>query len=138
MNYSPIIAPLVFLIIWKQVAWLTGFPALYRAIMARARDQLTRDQMETRLKEQLPWNAQEHPIEFDLVCTALAFMGSGGGVDAWLAWAFVGCWTMQSLSEVSWKNKLGWRIRMIGNLCVYALALHAGVQITRDMLAAYG
>jgi len=134
MNYSPILAPVLALVIWEQVAWFTGVPILYRAIMADP--PLTRVEMLTQV-DRLPWNTKVKPLEFYLVCIVLALMGSGRGFACWLAWAFATCWAMQGLSEPASKSKFTRAIKLVATLLVYALILPAAIQITRDLLAAY-
>ena len=82
MNYSPILAPVLALVIWEQVAWFTGVPILYRAIMADP--PLTRVEMLTQV-DRLPWNTKVKPLEFYLVCRRRARRGSTSGTGVHLA-----------------------------------------------------
>jgi hypothetical protein len=134
MHYSPIIAPVLALILWKQVAWFTGIPAVVQAV--NARPPLTTEQWQTHLAERLPWNARVEPFDFYLVCIALALMNAGRGLDCWLAWAFATCWVTQNLTPS--KSKFNFRTRILSAFPLYALTLHTAFQITRDLLSTYG
>ena len=132
MNYSPILAPVVALIIWKQVSWLTAVPRLSRAINERPR--VAREERPIQIGKS-KWSANVEPLDLYLVCMVLALMNAGRGFDCWVAWACATCWVMQGLTDSPGKGIL---MRALAGLCAYVLVFHAGIQITRDLLAAYG
>lgn len=72
----------------------------------------------------------EQPTIFYAVCFALALLGAGDGVNAWIAWAYVGLRVLHSLVQASF-NKVAVRFSLfvLSTLALAALALHAGLTI---------
>ena len=134
MHDSPILAPVVALLIWKQMAWLTGIPILSRVI--NARPPLTREEIHAHT-DRLPWNAKQEPLDFYLVCIVMALTDAARAADCWLAWIFAVCWMTQTLSGPVTKSKVTFGARLLASLPLIALTLHAGFQISHDLLAAY-
>jgi hypothetical protein len=68
----------------------------------------------------------EAPTVFYAVALALAFMGAGNGLNATIAWAYVGLRIAHSLFQVL-VNRVVVRfaIFMLSSLCLVALCLHA-------------
>jgi hypothetical protein len=68
----------------------------------------------------------EQPTAFYAVALALAIMGMGDGLNAWLAWAYVLIRIVHSLVQAT-TNIVGIRFMLfvLSSLCLVALALHA-------------
>ena len=68
----------------------------------------------------------EQPTAFYAVALALAIMGMGDGLNAWLAWAYVLIRIVHSLVQAT-TNIVGIRFMLflLSSLCLLALAVHA-------------
>jgi len=95
---SPIIAPVIALVLWTHVVWLwmyaTRIPAIRSARMVLDPNAPRGEQMAT-LPASVRWKADnynhlmEQPTIFYAVALSLAFLGQGDGTNASLAWAYV-------------------------------------------------
>ena len=95
---SPIIAPVIALVLWTHVVWLwmyaTRIPAIRSARMVLDPNAPRGEQMAT-LPPSVRWKADnynhlmEQPTIFYAVALSLAFLGQGDGTNASLAWAYV-------------------------------------------------
>jgi hypothetical protein len=76
----------------------------------------------------------EQPTIFYAVCFALALLGAGDGVNAWIAWAYVGLRVLHSLVQASF-NKVAVRFSLfvLSTLALAALTLHAGLTILHQV-----
>jgi hypothetical protein len=128
MNYSPILAPVVILIIWRQVLWLAGFATLLRTI--------TDDEF-AKAWDMQPWKSVNHPVEFYALCTVTAMVGSGRGLDVWLAWIFALSWISNFLSK-NWDSPLASGFVFSCWISFGLLAFHVFGQITYGLLMASG
>ena len=65
---------------------------------------------------------------------ALALLGAGDGVYAWIAWAYVGLRVLHSLVQASF-NKVAVRFSLfvLSTLALAALTLHAGLTILHQV-----
>src|SRR3546814_16998438 len=68
----------------------------------------------------------EQPTVFDAVAIARAAGGMGGGLNAQIAWAYVGLRIVHSLIQVT-VNRVMWRFAVfaLASLALFALCLHA-------------
>ena len=68
----------------------------------------------------------EQPTVFYAVALALAVGGMGGGLNAQIAWAYVGLRIIHSLIQVT-VNRVLWRFAVfaLASLALLALSLHA-------------
>ena len=95
---SPIFKPVVALLAWTVVMWLwmyaTRIPAMQKAKVNFDRDTYTKDEL-AKLPLRVQWKADnynhlmEQPTVFYAVAIVLAIAGQGGGINFWLAWAYV-------------------------------------------------
>ncbi|MBU1326123.1 MAG: MAPEG family protein [Alphaproteobacteria bacterium] len=134
-----ILAPVMALVLWSLVMWawlyVTRIPA-----MRKARIRLDPDVPTGTLTQALPprvrWKADnynhlmEQPTIFYATALALAVAGSGGGLNLWLAWAYVGLRIAHSLVQALVNLiVLRWALFMAATLVLVALALRAALRV---------
>src|ERR1700731_4068879 len=96
--HSPILAPLIALVLWSFVMWAwlyaTRIPAIVRLkIVYDPRRPVS--EFQEKVPAQVRWKADnynplmEQPTLFYAVALTLALVGAGGGLNAGLAWAYV-------------------------------------------------
>ncbi|MDF8333924.1 MAPEG family protein [Novosphingobium cyanobacteriorum] len=136
-----ILKPVVALAAWTMVMWVwmyaTRIPAMSAAKLDP--DSLARDPSKT-LDDLLPasvqWKAHnynhlhEAPTVFYAVAIVLAMIGQGDGVNAMIAWAYVGLRVVHSLVQAT-VNKVMVRFMVfsLSSLALIALVLHAALAI---------
>ena len=110
---SPIIAPVVALAAWTHIMWFwmyaTRIPAIFAAKM-KLDPNVPKGQLMATLPPRVRWKADnynhlfEQPTVFYAVALSLAVIGHGGGVNATLAWVYVGLRVAHSLLQALWNN----------------------------------
>ena len=105
---SPILAPVVALVVLSMVMWLwmyvTRIPAMLKANMKPDPYAPRGEQMNT-LPANVRWKADnynhlmEQPTVFYAVAFALALLGQGDGINLTLAWIYVGIRVVHSLVQ---------------------------------------
>ncbi|WP_277983510.1 MAPEG family protein [Sphingomonas faeni] len=139
--HSDILRPMVVLIAWTLVmlAWTlaTRLPAMKAAgvdmgklIGTKASD------ADRSLPPQVQWKAHNHnhlmeqPTLFYAVCTVLAVSGTGNGINAWIAWAYVGLRIVHSVVQAT-SNRVRDRFVffMLSSVMLLALTLHAALAV---------
>jgi hypothetical protein len=88
------------------------------------------------LPPQAQWKAHnynhlfEQPTCFYAVSFVIAFTGTGDGINAWIAWAYVALRIAHSLWQAT-INKVSIRFTlfMLATLCLIALTLHAAMAV---------
>jgi hypothetical protein len=136
-----ILQPLVALMAWTMVMWLwmylTRIPAMSRAKIdpdAMARD--PEASLDRTLPAQVQWKAHnynhlhEAPTVFYAVGLVLAIIGQGDGMNALLAWIYVGLRVIHSLVQAT-ANKVMVRFVLfaLSSLVLIALILHAAMAV---------
>ena len=139
---TPILQPVVVLLAWTMVMWLwmyaTRLPAMSKARVDAA--SLGRGNTARTLDEALPpqvqWKAHnynhlhEAPTVFYAVALLLALIGQGDGLNAAIAWGYVGLRIAHSLVQATMNIVL---IRFVlfalSSLALIALVLHAGMAV---------
>lgn len=136
-----ILQPLVALMVWTMVMWLwmyvTRIPAMSRAKVDP--DALARDpdaSLDRLLPAQVQWKAHnynhlhEAPTVFYAVGLLLAIIGQGDGMNALLAWIYVGLRVIHSLVQAT-ANKVMVRFVLfaLSSLVLIALILHAAMAV---------
>jgi hypothetical protein len=144
MHYSPILAPVVALAAWSLVMllWLyaTRIPALKRngiSIVGRRGDRP--GNLDGLVEDEVQWkshnfsNLMEQPTIFYAIALSLALMDMGGGINLWLAWAYVGLRIVHSLIHAT-VNIILYRFALfsLASLCLLGLTVHAGFRILHD------
>lgn len=137
METNAILGPVATLALWSMVIWLwmyvTRIPAMKRAeIDAKTMVGGTGKGLDDLLPAEVQWKAHnynhlmEQPTVFYAVALALAIGGMGGGLNAQLAWAYVGLRILHSLIQVT-VNRVMWRFGVfaLASLALLALCVHA-------------
>ncbi|MCW3835571.1 MAPEG family protein [Sphingomonas canadensis] len=117
--HSPILAPVVALVVWSLVMllWLLAvrLPALKKAGIDIGKARGGRPGLlDTVLDEKDQWPAHnyihlmEQPTLFYAIAITLAVLGQGGGYSLWLAWAYVGLRVLHSIVQATF-NKISIR-----------------------------
>ncbi len=135
--YSPILAPVVALVAWTLVMmiWMvvTRFAAMRRkGISLKGRVGSRSGSLEGVIEDEVNWKSHnhthlhEHPTLFYAVALALALMDFGGGINLWLAWAYVGLRIAHSLVQAT-VNIVLYRFLLwiLSALCLIGLTVHA-------------
>ena len=139
--HAEILRPVVVLIGWSLVmlAWViaTRLPAmraagvdLARLVGSKASD------ADAALPPHIQWKAHnynhlmEQPTLFYAVCGVIALTGTGNGVNAWIAWAYVALRIAHSLVQTT-VNRVQPRFMLFlaSTLMLAALTLHAALAV---------
>jgi len=135
LEHSPILAPVIALVVWSHIMWgwmyLTRIPAIRRARMRLDPFAPRGEQMST-LPAEVRWKADnynhlmEQPTLFYAVALVLALVGQGDGSNLTLAWAYVGLRVVHSLVQ-SLINKIEIRFTLffLSSLLLMALTVSA-------------
>jgi hypothetical protein len=144
---AAILKPVIALAAWSTIMWIWLYAARLPA-MSRARIDGTkmvgstgkslRDDMVAAGEERASWVADnynhlmEQPTVFYATAIALALIGQGNGLNATIAWAYVGLRVAHSLVQVL-SNRVMYRFAlfMLSAIALAVLVLHAA-------LAAFG
>lgn len=147
MSYSPILAPVVALVAWTLVMqiWLyvARFPAMKRAgISLKGRVGGRGAQLDGVIDDQAQWKAHnynhllEQPTLFYAIALSLALMQFGGGINLWLAWAYVILRIAHSLVQATVNIvRIRFLFFSLASLCLLGLTVHAGARVLHDCLA---
>lgn len=138
---SEILKPVVVLIAWTLVmlVWMlvTRLPAMKasgvdmsKLVGTKAAD------ADGRLPPKVQWIAHNHnhlmeqPTLFYAVCGVIALTGTGNGVNAWIAWAYVALRIAHSVWQAT-VNKVSIRFLLFlgASLALIALTLHAAIAV---------
>ena len=139
--HGEILRPMVALIAWTLVmlGWTlaTRLPAMKAAgVDLRTLVGTKASDADRSLPPQAQWKAHnynhlmEQPTLFYAVCAVLALSGTGDGVNAWIAWAYVGLRIVHSLVQAT-SNRVRDRfiVFMLSSLALVALTLHAALAV---------
>lgn len=138
MIQADILKPLAVLAMWTMVMWVwmyaTRIPAinkLPKPTEPGADQGWTGAMLEALLPREVQWKAHnynhlhEAPTVFYAVALALALIGGGDGMNAKIAWAYVGLRIVHSIFQAT-VNKVAPRFILftLSSLCLIALCLH--------------
>ena len=139
--HAEILKPVVVLGAWTMIIWVwlyaTRLPAMSRAKldgtkMVGTTGRSLRDQLVAAGEEKVSWVADnynhllEQPTLFYATALALAFMGAGDGLNATIAWVYVGLRVLHSIVQITINRVLvRFAIFMLSSLALAALVLHA-------------
>lgn len=139
--HSAILAPVVALVAWSLVmlVWMMAIrlPALKKAGIDISKVRGGRPGiLDTMLDERDQWPAHnyihlmEQPTLFYAIALTLALLGWGDGMNAWIAWAYVGLRIAHSIVQAT-VNKVSVRfpLFLLSTLALVALTLHAGIAL---------
>jgi len=136
-----ILKPVVVLIAWTLVMWVwmiaVRMPALRKAGIDVTK--LTGGKG-TDADHVLPAKAQwpshnynhlmEQPTIFYAVALTIALTGTGNGINACIAWAYVGLRILHSIVQASWNRVMvRFLLFVLSTLCLMALTLHAAIAV---------
>jgi hypothetical protein len=136
---SPILAPVVALVLWSFVMWAwlyaTRLPAMFRLKIAYD-PRRPNSEFIDKIPPEARWKADnynhlmEQPTLFYAVALTLAFVGQGGGLNAGLAWAYVALRVVHSLIQAL-INKVEARfaVFMLASLVLLAMTVHAAMAV---------
>jgi hypothetical protein len=141
MIKSEILHPVVALAMWTMIMWVwlyaTRLPAMSRAKidgikMVGTTGKGLREQLIEAGEEKASWVADnynhlhEAPTVFYAVALVIAMIGQGDGLNATIAWGYVGLRVAHSLAQVI-GNRVAIRFLLfaLSSLALFALVLHA-------------
>jgi hypothetical protein len=137
--HSQILAPVVALVAWSLVmlVWMMAvrMPALRKAGIDLSRARGGRPGiLDGMVEERAQWPAHnyihlmEQPTLFYAICFALALLGAGDGINAWIAWGYVALRVLHSLVQATF-NKVAVRFSLfvLSTVALVALTLHAAI-----------
>jgi len=134
---SPILAPLMALVLWSFVMWAwlyaTRIPAIVKNKIVLD-PQRPSEEFHAQLPARVRWKADnynhlmEQPTLFYAVALTLALIGEGMGLNAALAWLYVGLRVVHSLVQAMVNvTMLRFAIFMVASVVLMVLALRAAV-----------
>lgn len=148
MEYSPILVPLVALVVWSLLIMLwmaaTRLPAMKKAgIDLRTLRGGRGQNLEGVVPDKVQWvshnysHLMEQPTLFYAIALTLALMGMGDGLNYWLAWAYVGLRILHSLIQAT-VNIVRYRflLFLLSSLALIGLTVQAAARIVQDCLGA--
>jgi hypothetical protein len=135
--HSPILAPLIALVLWSFVMWAwlyaTRIPAIVKLKIVHD-PQRPNEEFHARLPARVRWKADnynhlmEQPTLFYAVALTLALIGEGTGLNAGLAWLYVTLRIVHSLVQATMNIVvLRFAIFMIASLVLLAMAVRAAL-----------
>jgi hypothetical protein len=143
--HSSILQPVVALAAWTMIIWLwmyvTRIPAMNRAgidgvNMVGSTGRSLRDELVAKGEQKASWVADnynhlhEAPTVFYAVAIVLAIIGQGEGLNATLAWAYVGLRIAHSLLQIlSNRVVIRFALFVFSSLVLVALVLHAAMAV---------
>ena len=136
---SQILQPVVVLMAWTMIMWLwmyaTRIPAMSKAKI-QPDDARKTGTLDERLPEQVQWKAHnynhlhEQPTVFNAVALLLALIGWGDGMNALIAWIYVGLRITHSLVQAT-ANVVMVRFVLfaLSSIALIALIFHAAIAV---------
>jgi hypothetical protein len=137
--HSPILAPLLALVLWSFVMWAwlyaTRIPAIVKLKIVHD-PQRPSEEFHARLPAPVRWKADnynhlmEQPTLFYAVTLTLAFVGAGTGLNAGLAWLYVALRIVHSLVQATVNIVvLRFAIFMAASVVLLVMAVRAAVVV---------
>jgi hypothetical protein len=136
---SPILQPVVALVLWSLVMWVwlyaTRIPAVQKAQVPMDPGMTSAD-LAAALPASVRWKADnynhlmEQPTIFYATALALAVAGQGAGLNAQLAWGYVGLRVVHSLVQATTNIiMVRFALFMIASLVLVTLAIRAALGV---------
>ncbi|MGE3333931.1 MAG: MAPEG family protein [Rhodospirillaceae bacterium] len=136
---SPILAPVIALVLWSFVMWAwlyaTRIPAILKNKIPMS-PTMTKSELNAQLPASVRWKADnynhlmEQPTLFYAVVLTLALAGAGDGINLHLAWAYVAIRVVHSLVQSTTNViKVRFFIFMAGSLALLALSMRAALVV---------
>jgi len=138
-NASPMLAPVVALVIWSAIIWAwmyaTRIPAIIKARMVLEPTAPRGEQM-AQLPPKVRWKADnynhlmEQPTLFYAIAISLAVLGDQSTASVALAWAYVGLRVVHSLVQVTWNNiQTRFALFFVSSLLLFGLVYQAALRV---------
>ena len=141
MHHPEILAPIVALVAWSLIMmiWMywVRFPAMARkGISLKGRVGSKGGDLDGVVEPNVQWKAHnynhlmEQPTLFYAIALTLALIGAGGGLNLWIAWAYVAFRIAHSLVQAT-VNVVFYRFLLFigGSLCLLGLTTHAALRL---------
>ncbi len=136
---SPILVPLITLVLWSFVMWAwlyaTRIPAISRNRIVLDPNR-PNEEFHAQLPAQVRWkadnynNLMEQPTLFYAVALTLALIGEGAGLNTALAWLYVGLRIAHSLVQATVNIiMLRWAIFMTASIVLLVMTLRAAMSV---------
>ena len=138
MEHAEILKPVVILAAWTMVMWLwmyaTRLPAMGKVPGLDASNMTggKGSDLDAVLPGKIQWIAHnynhlhEAPTVFYAVALLLAMIGQGDGLNATIAWVYVGLRIAHSLGQALWNRVMvRFGLLLLSSLALIALTLHA-------------
>lgn len=136
---NPILQPVVVLVLWSLVMWAwlyaTRIPAMQKAKVPLDPN-LTSAELAAAIPANVRWKADnynhlmEQPTIFYATALALAVAGQGEGLNAMLAWGYVGLRVIHSLVQATVNAiMVRWAIFMTSSIVLVVLATRAALVV---------
>jgi hypothetical protein len=136
---SPMLAPVVALVIWSAVVWAwmyaTRIPAIVRTRMVLD-PMAPRGEQMAQLPAQVRWKADnynhlmEQPTLFYATAISLAVLGDHSTPSVALAWAYVVLRVVHSLVQATWNNiQTRFALFFVSSLVLYGLVFNAAMLV---------
>jgi hypothetical protein len=134
---TEILAPVIALLLLTSIVWawmyITRVPAV-RKMQMKLDPQLPKGEQMSQLPASVRWKADnynhllEQPTMFYAVALTLALLGAGDGINATLAWVYVGLRVAHSLQQTLW-NKIEVRfcLFVLSSLVLITLIVRAAM-----------
>ena len=137
--HTPIIGAAIALVLWTFVMWFwlyaTRLPAIVKGKIVYDPQRPASEFMD-KIPASVRWKADnynhlhEQPTIFYAVAIILAMLGEGGGLNAALAWVYVGLRVVHSLVQATInKVELRFFIFVAASLVLLALAINAALKL---------
>lgn len=138
---SPILAPVVALVAWTLVMWLwlyiARIPAMQKAkIDATTLVGSTGRSLDDALPASVQWKAHnynhlmEQPTLFYAIAFVLALTGTGDGLNAIIAWSYVGLRIAHSIVQATINRVIiRFALFMLASLALIMLTVHAAITV---------
>lgn len=136
-----ILQPVVALIAWSMVVWLwmyaTRIPAV-RAAQIKLDPLAPRGEQMSTLPPRVRWKADnynhlmEQPTLFYALAISIALMGEGGGLNVYLAWAYVAIRIIHSLVQVLVNTiEIRFSLFVLSNIPLIAMTYNAAMALAK-------
>jgi hypothetical protein len=137
MPHSSILTPVIALVLWSFVMWAwlyaTRIPAITKAKIVYD-PQRPAEEFHAQLPAEVRWkadnynNLMEQPTLFYAVSLSLALLGAGEGLNAGLAWVYVGLRVLHSLVQaIANVVMVRFAVFMAASLVLLAMSVRAAL-----------
>jgi hypothetical protein len=136
---SPILAPVVALVLWTFVMWIWLYATRIPTIRKSGRPldpNSTREEFNAMIPAPVRWKADnynhlmEQPTLFYAIALTLALLGAGEGLNASLAWLYVGLRVVHSLVQATVNIiMLRFAIFMVASLVLLLMTIRAAMVV---------